>query len=696
MKFPVVTLIAIFSSALAQAQTPTTDGRQTVCTITINSTEERETFQKSLDPAKFKFVELTSFDGGVKTADRAHSPWFANACKAKVQCDLLVVSAHFGGIFFGSSGYQIPIDTLEQNSCSSTCDGILRKPKEVFLFGCNTLAAKEKDARTQDQYAQVLVEHGIDRSQADRIAETRYGAVGSTFKDRMRRIFDRTPHIYGFSSISPSGANVRPALRRYFTAIPDYVSHIRGATKPTEINEAFKAALSGTSAAQTSGVSTTAGDVGVSFRAKICSAYDEKLTVVQRMQIVADMLMGPDRLIYLNSAVSFLGRIVLYARTQPAAYAILKKIAADPATSLQLKQLETAPSTSNNLRLDLIRLQFQLGKITEAEMNRQTLEIMRGLVNKLDQSSADLLCSVVRTSGLNLRVTLKDFSQNAFKSRAVLSALQCLDTDDQEITKAILPMGRESFIKNDVHGITSYLLALIRLPGYNDKKLDVASEFARGQGGMKFLVSGLRGAAASGTDQLRAIEETKRADPYQSSMVLQVYAALPRNENLAQGLIESLREDDPIQTRYMALQAILNTTPLNSDLWYKVAPLVLAQKIDMTIGTFSKIANFETVPVAMIEPAHRFYQTQADGNIIYAAAILARATLPETIQRSLMKDVTTEPLSVRAQISRWILSQSPRYKTEAAFKKSLAGPAYQVFCEQAQGVRQCSARRLTL
>ncbi|RYZ66976.1 MAG: hypothetical protein EOP05_18370, partial [Proteobacteria bacterium] len=329
----VILVTAGASTAQAQAQSKaqvSTDARQTVCTITINSTEERETFQKSLDPAKFKFVELTSFDGGVKTADRAQSPWFENACKAKVQCDMLVVSAHFGGIFFGSSGYQIPIDTLEQNSCSSSCDGILRKPKEVFLFGCNTLAAKEKDARTQDQYAQVLVEHGLDRAQADRIAETRYGAVGATFKDRMRRIFDRTPHIYGFSSISPSGANVRPALRRYFSSVPDYANHLRTDINPAVPNQAFNEALSGTSSAQTSGVSTTSGDVGVSFRKKICSAYDESLTVLQRTQIVADMLMGPDRLIYLNSAVAFLNRIVFYAKLETTSNAVLKKIANDP------------------------------------------------------------------------------------------------------------------------------------------------------------------------------------------------------------------------------------------------------------------------------------------------------------------------------------------------------------------------------
>ena len=33
---------------------------------------------------------------------------------------------------------------LEEASCNNSCDGILKKPKEVFFFTCNVLAGKQR------------------------------------------------------------------------------------------------------------------------------------------------------------------------------------------------------------------------------------------------------------------------------------------------------------------------------------------------------------------------------------------------------------------------------------------------------------------------------------------------------------------------------------------------------------------------
>src|SRR4051812_8785671 len=69
----------------------------TACTITINSTDERETLKASLNPNDFDFVELTQYGDDSESGTK----WFDSACKAGVKCDVLAVSGHFGGNFFG-------------------------------------------------------------------------------------------------------------------------------------------------------------------------------------------------------------------------------------------------------------------------------------------------------------------------------------------------------------------------------------------------------------------------------------------------------------------------------------------------------------------------------------------------------------------------------------------------------------------
>ena len=60
---------------------------KTVCTITVNSADERETFRRNLPPDQYQFVELV---------ERHRKNWLASACEAKVSCDVLVISGHHG------------------------------------------------------------------------------------------------------------------------------------------------------------------------------------------------------------------------------------------------------------------------------------------------------------------------------------------------------------------------------------------------------------------------------------------------------------------------------------------------------------------------------------------------------------------------------------------------------------------------
>src|SRR6516225_11966613 len=89
-------------------------GKQTVCTITINSADEREAFRRNLPADRFDFVELL---------ERGRPDWLASACSARVKCDVLVISGHFddGSEFYSDrvdSHDRLPVAELERAACT--------------------------------------------------------------------------------------------------------------------------------------------------------------------------------------------------------------------------------------------------------------------------------------------------------------------------------------------------------------------------------------------------------------------------------------------------------------------------------------------------------------------------------------------------------------------------------------------------
>ena len=214
------------------------EGRPQVCTITINSSDERDIFREHLGK-EFDFVELTSVPG-------VGRDWFYRACQQGIQCDILLISGHFAGVFFGRSGHRLSLEELQRRACDSACDGILKRPREVFLFGCNTVAGKESDGRTSEQYTQVLVESGFSRGLAERMSAFRYSAIGQQTQQRMRQVFSHA--IYGFHSKSPLGHQMRRPLEQYFHAISggNYVQHLKGLSLANK-NQAWNRTMKGLS-----------------------------------------------------------------------------------------------------------------------------------------------------------------------------------------------------------------------------------------------------------------------------------------------------------------------------------------------------------------------------------------------------------------------------------------------------------------
>ena len=59
---------------------------KTVCTVTINSSDEKEAFQRHLPRDQYQFVELVQ---------RGKPDWLESARRRGVSCDVLIISGHF-------------------------------------------------------------------------------------------------------------------------------------------------------------------------------------------------------------------------------------------------------------------------------------------------------------------------------------------------------------------------------------------------------------------------------------------------------------------------------------------------------------------------------------------------------------------------------------------------------------------------
>src|SRR5438105_8416284 len=185
--------------------------KKTVCSITVNSSDEKETFRRNLPPDKFQFVELV---------ERGRPDWLESACRQGIRCDVLVISGHYdgGNEFFPDrleASEFLPVAEMERVSCSDSCPGLFSQLKEVYLFGCNTLNPEALRSASAE-IGRSLVRSGFSRADADRLSRGLSARHGESSRDRMRLIFKDVPVIYGFSSKAPVGPTAASMLDRYF------------------------------------------------------------------------------------------------------------------------------------------------------------------------------------------------------------------------------------------------------------------------------------------------------------------------------------------------------------------------------------------------------------------------------------------------------------------------------------------------
>jgi hypothetical protein len=479
--FPAL-LLTSFAQAAPAAKAPK-EPERTACVATINSPDERELFEKNLPKDKFKLVELTDF-GTKKAEGGRENDWFDKACAAGVQCDVLVVSGHFGGEFFGASGLRLTTDQLEKASCQRSCDGLLKAPKEVFLFGCNTLASKEKDHRTPEQYLRVLLEDNIPPAEAARIVEARYGAAGDSYLDRMRRVFQDVPRVYGFDSVGPAGKTARPFLERYFKGAGDYDTHLRAleaayaADKVNGINAALAylrtneflaCTLKVTSFAQTSGL--RANELGATVRDDICQLIDEKIPLRGRLEKVLSLLKGDDRARYLPVTAAFFKNNEGTIEGDTGLRDLLRASREDKALEKALDESLRGYAHSPSLALEMLSVKKRFGFLDQEGLADQAKEILAPEIKKTTAESGSVVCDAEGTYKLKVAVRAGDLDLAKAHGPKDLNVLSCAATDDERITSHLLKL--TSTAKGNDLAMGLYLLS--RAPGQNEARRKLAA-----------------------------------------------------------------------------------------------------------------------------------------------------------------------------------------------------------------------------
>jgi len=364
MRWPLTLLSVALAGALA---TPLAAQQQTVCTITVNSPDEKEAFRRHLPEARFRFVELV---------ERGRPDWLASACRASVSCDVLIISAHYdGGNDFFSDQLDVQesltVNELERVSCSDSCPSLFSRLKEVYLFGCNTLNP-EPQSGASAEIVRSLVREGHSPQEAKRQLHALNAAYGESSRDRMRQIFNDVPVIYGFSSTAPLGPIAGATLERYFHAggTPD-VARGRASSRLLGTFAPFGLAV-------TQGI--TDKDPRIESRADMCQFADERLTTATKLSFVHELLqrhVGEARL-QLDRIQRLTATLDEQTRRKPAVAGVLEEIARDADAREHFldyaRQADQPP-----VRVRMLNVAHDIGWLSDGERHDELASLLREL-----------------------------------------------------------------------------------------------------------------------------------------------------------------------------------------------------------------------------------------------------------------------------------------------------------------------------
>jgi hypothetical protein len=369
-------------------------GKQTVCTITINSADEQKAFRRFLPADKYDFVELV---------ERGRPDWLASSCQAKVSCDVLIISGHHGegpegNVFFSESNdarEYLAIEELERVSTSSSCPSLFAKLKEVYLFGCNSLNS-EAQHTVSAEITRSFVRDGHAPMEAAQLAKRLGLQRGESGRDRMRLVFPDVPVIYGFASVAPLGPVAAGVLTRYFQGTG--TGEIgKGRTSNSLLRQFAQHRM-----VATSGMS--AGDPLADLRRDVATFADDRMSDAKRVDAVHQLLRRPvaEARMLLDRLERFTAKLDAPKRQQPEVAAALDRLSHDSeARERFLAFARDADELTTRSRM--VDVAHGLGWLSGDQRRGERVQMLTELLAHKDVTTPEvnLACSLNKDHGLD-------------------------------------------------------------------------------------------------------------------------------------------------------------------------------------------------------------------------------------------------------------------------------------------------------
>jgi len=391
--------------------------KKTVCTITVNSANEKDTLRRWLPASDYQFVELV---------ERGRPDWLASACRAGVHCDVLVISGHFddGTQFYSDrldARESLPVEALQRASCSDSCPGVFSQLKEVYLFGCNTLNGDALHSASAE-IGRSLIRSGHAPDDVERLTRLINDRHADSNRDRMRQIFKDVPVIYGFSSKAPLGATAGPLLERYLQA--------GGAAEVSSGRPSAKLLTLFGPTSMVAARGATDADPNAGYLRQSCRFVDSRESTADKLRFVHQLLDGEmaEVRMFLEPIEKVVSALDASTRATPAVAEALHGIAHDGAA--RERYLAFARDADELLtRTRMLGVAGELGWLSAAQ---QRAEMVRALDERLARSTTtaadvDLVCTLNRDGALDALLT--DLKVTPSRSVAQSALLACLGSE---------------------------------------------------------------------------------------------------------------------------------------------------------------------------------------------------------------------------------------------------------------------------
>ncbi len=412
--------LRVLATALASMALAATTGAmaapKTVCTVTINSSDERDVLQRHLPADEYRFVELVR---------RGQPGWLTEACQQGVRCDAVVISGHFDdGSEFYTDRFEphggLTVHQLQQASCSASCSGLFSQLKEAYLFGCNTLKTTPRRVAA-GEVLRSLARSGVAPAEAQRLAALLSERYGESNRERLRHIFKGVPVLYGFSSQAPLGRYAGPTLERYFQSAPagEVAS---GRPSPTLLG------LFGPSS-MVSVAGLTDADPHAGFRADMCQLADDGPSAAQKLGFVHEVLQRDVTQVrmLLDHLERFVESLDPQTLEQAGVAAALNAIAADrPSRERYLEFARDADEASVQARMVALarRLTWLTAEQEQGEFVRLIADRMaRGAFG---EQEVDLVCASAHAQAPGLAAQLRATGAVHGEKPAHAAVMACL------------------------------------------------------------------------------------------------------------------------------------------------------------------------------------------------------------------------------------------------------------------------------